>query len=72
MIGNSVNTTKIVSSRDHPHPAKIGKKLKKHFFGIDAVVESGAPSLDGAADVVIFHETENSVSKRPRRNLFVG
>src|SRR5260370_42087899 len=64
MIGNSVNTTKFVSSRDHPHLAKIGKKLQKHFFCLDAVVKSGAASLHRVADVVIFHEAENGVGKR--------
>jgi hypothetical protein len=39
------------------------EKLRKHFLSIYAVVKSGPPSLDGARDVVIFHETENGVSK---------
>lgn len=62
--GLTVNNSQIVSSRDHLDPAKIVEKLQKHFFGIYAVVKSGAPSLDRAADVVIFHETENGVSER--------
>src|ERR1700740_1618157 len=59
-------------SRDHLHLPKIVEEFQKHFLGIYAVVKSGAPNLDGARDVVIFHETENGVSKGPRRNLFVG
>src|SRR5260221_6777 len=63
--GLTVNNSQIVSSRDHLHAAKIVEKLRKHFLSIYAVVKSGAPNLDGARDVVIFHETENGVSNRP-------
>jgi hypothetical protein len=63
---------RIVSSRDHLHLSKIFEKLRKHFLGIYAVVKSGVPSLDGARDVVVFHETENGVSEGPRGNLFIG
>src|SRR5689334_12811807 len=51
--------------------AEAGEETFEHILRVDAVVETSAARLDRAGDVVIFHETENGVSKGPRRNLFV-
>jgi hypothetical protein len=52
--------------------AEVGEETCEHVLRIDAVVETSAARLDGAGDVVVFHETQNGVSEGPRRNLFVG
>ena len=51
--------------------SQVRQYLEKHLLAINAVMESMLTSLDGARDVVVFHETENGVSEGPRRNLFV-
>src|SRR4029077_8326350 len=52
--------------------AEVGEEAFEHVLRIDAVMETSTARLDGARDVVVFHETENGVSEGPRRNLFVG
>jgi DNA-binding transcriptional LysR family regulator len=52
--------------------AEVCEETFEHVLRIDAVVETSAARLDGARDIVIFHETENGISEGPRRNLFVG
>src|SRR6516225_9848450 len=51
--------------------AEVGEEAFEHVLRIDAVVETSTARLDGARDVVVFHETQNGVSEGPRRDLFV-
>ena len=56
--------------RDDTFLAQVIEEVRKHIFGIDAIVESGTPGLDRAGDIV---ETriEDEVAESPGHYLLM-
>jgi hypothetical protein len=56
--------------RDDTFLAQVIEEVRKHLFGIDAIVESGTPGLDRAGDIV---ETriEDEVAESPGHYLLI-
>jgi len=57
--------------RDEPFLAQVVEEVRKHIFGIDAIVESGTPGLDRTSDIV---ETriEDEVAESPGHHMLIG
>ena len=59
------------SLRNHTLLAQVVEEVRKHIFGIDAVLEPGTPSLDCAGDIV-EPRAEDEVTESPGRHLLIG